>query len=146
MLQDLKNVLDNLSAALFELQNKVAEVDKAKGEYIISKMKQGELQASLKAKVQELDARETKIAGIESIAEFSEAAKRTMAEAKTLIKNTEEKQTMLDKGLKKLAEDKGKLEIEYQDKNAVLKKQAEALKEERKTLDEKIKVYKSVMK
>ena len=142
MLVELKTVLENLNSALCDLQNKVAEADKAKGEYDTLKMKLGETETALKAKADNLNEREGKIKHIESIADFAEQAKKLMAEAKAMVKDADKRQEILEEGFKKIAEEKAKITKELADGRDENKKQANALIKERKDFEDKMKAYK----
>jgi DNA repair ATPase RecN len=144
MLEELTVVLEGLSAALSELKNVTKKYQVAQEEIGIQKNKQNELQHILDDKAKTLDAREAEIKEIESISEFSKQAKKLMAEAKELMQNAEQRQAVLEEGLKKLGEDRIKLTAEVEEKAKYLKSQADALKKERKELEDKIKAYKAV--
>jgi len=143
-IQEAKSILDNLNSALSELQNKIAEAVKVQQDANIQKMKQDEIKDKLNQQEKGLNEREGKVKEIESIVDFSEKAKKLMADAKDLMKNAEDRQAILEKGLKKLAEDSTAIDKKLADGMESNKKQADALKEERKTFEDKVKAFKVV--
>ena len=143
-MKELKVVLENLNSALDELQKKITEVDTEKKELNAQKIKQDELNATLDKKAKDIDVRTEKIAEIESIVDFAGQAKKLMADAKVLMKNAEERQEILEKGLKQLTADKAKFEIDCQIQNDGLKMQADAIKKERSEINAQTKALKGL--
>lgn len=141
-MQELKSVLDRLNSALSELEDKIAGVDKDKESIRVGKIRQDERDVILDNKAKDLDAREGKVKEIESIVEFKESAKRLMKDARAEKASADERQTKLEVGLKKLTTDRAKLDKDRTDIETAQKKQVEALKEERKELDKKVKEFK----
>ena len=143
---EFKTALENLNAALFVLQEDIAEVEKTKEEFRLKEIKREEIDAEQKKKGESLNERETNVKHIESIVDFANEAKEKMAKARQLVLDANEKQTILDRELKKIADDRKKLEKEYEDKEVLRKKEAEALKTERRDLEKKQKDFKITQK
>jgi hypothetical protein len=69
-----------------------------------------------------------------------------MKDAQALMKNADDRQALLEKGLKKLAEDKVNFQKEQADAETANKKQTEALIKERAEFDVKMKAAKAMSK
>ena len=104
MFNDVRGVLENLNSALCKLRDLTTEAETVKKEAELQKMKQDEQQTAINQKDQELNAREGRIKNIESVVDFQIQAKKLMDDAKALMKNAEERQEILEKGLHSLAE------------------------------------------
>lgn len=138
MLKEIKKILDSLNSALFGLQNLITKTDNTAKEQASKEIKLDEGETKQKEINENLNIREGNVKEIESIVEFSNQAKDTMKKAKESTINADERQVALETGLKKLASDRVALEKEYQDKEALRKKEVEALKTERRKLEKDI--------
>ena len=143
-MEAIKKVLDALNSALSELIAKIAKADDTVKSYTTQKMKLDEKTTELEKKAEDLNVREGKIKHIESIVDATENAKKLAKEAKALMDNANERQAILEKGLKDLGIQKAKFEEDMKAEKEANKKQVEALKEERKEFEGKVKAYKAV--
>jgi len=144
MLDVLKSVLDNLNSALSEWKNKITEVDKERAGFNARKIRQDEKDAELIAKARELNERENAVKHIESIVEAAENAKKLTTEANTLMKNANERQALLEAGLKEISKGREKLDKDRADFQVENTKQIEALNEERKAFNAKVTATKAM--
>lgn len=137
----VKEILDKLNSLVSSLENEIEETKKVKDEAILQKKKQDELQAGFDKKAQELNERELKVKHIESIEKAIQEAKDLGAKAKTLMDNADERQGILETGLKKLAKDNIKLDKDKEDFRVEQARQIEAFNKEKDTFNGKKKIF-----
>jgi hypothetical protein len=141
MLEKIKEILDSLSSALFQLQTNNEKAENKIKELDIQQKKLDEQIAAQSQKDENLNKREIAVKHIESIVNFSNEAKKKMAEANELMENAKKASEDAELKSKQLNKDKEAQEKELQDAVEANKKQAEALKAERKKFEKEKKDF-----
>ena len=141
-LMEIEQVLSNLNSALSILNNKIVKLDEATKAVELKDKKYGDIDIAQKNRSAELDKREISVQHIKSIVDATEKAKSLIKEAKDATDVLSTSQEDFKVIQQKFAQDKAQQMRENDADKKANKDQAEALKKERKELDERIRQHK----
>lgn len=143
-MQEIKAALESLNSALCLLRDGIAKTKEKEKEQDAQQLKIDE-QAKIQGdKVRELDTREGKLKHIESIDEATKEAVALKEEARGLMANQEKVREKLEVDLKNFAKVKADFDKEQASIKETNRLQVEALQQERKEFDDKVKAYKAM--
>ena len=143
-MKEVKTILENLNAALSVMTEKNISLGEEIGKSKAKQLKLDELQKEVECKVVDLNERELRIKGIESVVEFSEKAKKLMDNARDAMKSAIERNEQVEEKFKKLELAVAANNKKLEDGIASNKKQADALKKERASFEDRVKALKTL--
>ena len=143
-IRETRGVLEHLNSALALMNSHISKLAEATAKAEKQKIRQDAAEEGIANKSEELNKREKAVAHIESISNAIEKSKVLAKEVDLLNKNAEERQTMLDGGLKKLAKDIALFNADVASHKIMNQKQVDALKKERGDFEAKLKAAKAL--
>ena len=140
----MEQILENLKSIYSQLQAKLAKADERVKEEDTRQKKTEETDRILTTKAEDLNQRESKVKHIESIEEATQKAKELIVEAKKANDELDKRQEDHQAEVSKFGKEKVELQKEVAAGKESNKKQAEALKQERKDFEAEKKAFQTI--
>lgn len=135
-MEEVKKILDALNSALFQLRSNIRKADEARIEYENKSKELYDAEVEINKKTSDLNSREAKVSHIESVDKAGKDAKDLMDKARTELSSVADVRAKLDSDIKEHRASKVREDKEIADSKVLHLKEVDAVKKERKALEE----------